>query len=137
MVERICPRCQHGNPLDDRFCGACGTALDRNELAPRSDGSITIAGRQVPMRQIRQVGQAVALSLAAVAAEAGIAWLAKQTQRGTTPVVGDPQPIVRAAQPRSSGENVVTIVSHRIVEVWEEGKLARQTVERHLWRREG
>jgi hypothetical protein len=29
-----------------------------------------------------------------------------------------------------------TIISQRVVEIWERGELVRQVVERHVWRRE-
>jgi hypothetical protein len=28
-------------------------------------------------------------------------------------------------------------LSQRVVEIWDEGRLTRQVVEKHLWRREG
>ncbi len=143
MVERICPACQHGNPIENRFCGACGAALDRNELARRDEGAIVIAGQSIPLAQVKQVTRAVALGLAAVAAEAGIAWLRRRAEGGnlaaiagnTLSAIQKPQPDV--VTPASSAGNVVTIVSQRVVEVWEQGGLTRQIVEKHVWRREG
>jgi len=143
MVERICPACQHGNPIENRFCGACGAALDRNELARHDEGALVIAGQSIPLAQVKQVTRAVALGLAAVAAEAGIAWLRRRAERGdlaaiagnTLSALQKPQPDV--ITPAASVGNVVTIVSQRVVEVWEHGDLTRQIVEKHVWRREG
>lgn len=140
MVERICPRCQHGNPLENRFCGACGCSLDRNELAPRVENGLTLAGHQLPARQLRQVGQAMAVGLAALAAEVGLAWLKRRLDQGALPTSSTLAPLARAsaapAEPAAETP-MVTIVSQRVVEIWEQGSLARQVVERHVWRKQG
>src|SRR5512138_268163 len=81
MVERICPACQHGNPLDDRFCGKCGAPLERQLPARRGDAPLVVAGRQLPVTW-QQFGRTVALSVAALAAEAGLAWLRKRMESG-------------------------------------------------------
>lgn len=139
MVERICPACRHANPLENRFCGACGAGLEPDALALRSEGTISIAGQQLPVAQIKQVGQAVAMGLVAVAAEAGLAWLRNRAQRAGLPtVVPTPAPERTALAPRPAEPitQVVTVVSQRVVEVWEQGRLARQVVEKHVWRKE-
>lgn len=145
MVERICPACQHGNPMENRYCGACGAPLDRNDLVRREPDAIVIAGQSIPLAQVKQVTKAVVLGLAAVAAEAGLAWLKRRAERGdlasaaanpvTSPPKSEPQQVV-PTQP-SAANNVVTIFSQRVVEVWEYGGLTRQIVEKHIWRREG
>ena len=40
-----CPRCQHENPGEQKFCGACGTSLTANPsgLPARSHAEITTA----------------------------------------------------------------------------------------------
>lgn len=137
MVERICPACQHGNPLENRFCGACGSSLSPDALAPRAEAALTIAGRPIPTTQIAEVGKVVALGLATIAAEAGIAWLRRRAERAGAPAPAAQQPaaaVVPKTDPAAS--NVVTIISQRVVEVWEQGGLARQVVERHVWRKE-
>jgi len=145
MVERICPAYQHSNPIDNRFCGACGAALDRNDLVRRDEGAIVIAGQTIPLAQVKQVTKAVALGLAAVAAEAGIAWLRRRAERGdlgaiagnTLAAIQKPAPQADVTAPTTPVGHVVTIVSQRVVEVWEHGGLTRQIVEKHVWRREG
>ena len=151
MVERICPQCQNANPLENRFCGSCGAALDRQQLAPRRPAALALSNANVPA-QLRQIGGAVALSLAALAAEAGMAWLRHKVDQlhavpphltaqspAATPVVRPvPQPPQTRIVPQAQLNNdTVTIISQRIVEVWEQGVMTRQTVERSLWRREG
>src|SRR6266542_6494739 len=92
MVERICPACQHGNPLDDRFCGKCGAPLERQLPARHGNAPLAVAGRQLPITW-QQFGKTVALSVAALAAEAGLAWLRKRIEIGTTNI---PAPLARA-----------------------------------------
>lgn len=144
MVERICPQCQNGNPLENRFCGRCGASLERHDLASNSETSLIIGGVQLPARQVRQVGQALALSLAALAAEAGMAWLRRRVDQISVPetrpqVVTQPAPQRTAIVPARQApvNQIVTVISSRVVEVWEHGELTRQTVERSFWRREG
>ncbi len=141
MVERICPACQHGNPLENHFCGACGASLERHELARREQGAIMIAGQSIPMAQIKQVSKAVAVGLAALAAEAGIAYLKRRAERMGVPTtalaVRPTTSSALAPQAAEQAARVVTIVSQRVVEVWEQGSLARQIVEKHVWKKTG
>ena len=143
MVERICPACQHGNPLDDRFCGKCGAPLERQLPARRGDAPLAVAGRQLPVTW-QQFGKTVALSVAALAAEAGLAWLRKRIETGTINTAAPlarPLPTTRpattesSALKRSSAANVVTIMSQRVIEIWEGEDGRRQISERHFWRR--
>lgn len=141
MVERICPSCQHGNPLDDHFCGKCGSALVRQLPARREDTRLTVAGRQLPVTW-QQFGKTMALSVAALAAEAGLAWLRRRVDSpGTQPtslartiVDAATAPKTTALAPRPSG-SVVTIVSERLIEMWESSDGHRHVSERHVWRR--
>lgn len=146
MIERVCPQCQHGNPLENRFCGRCGASLERTELAPQQQTGLARAGSAVPI-PLKQVGQTVVVSLAALAAEAGLAWLRRRVERihiphqsatpHTTAMVRPTpakQPVPTTPAPVHS---IVTIFSQRVVEVWDKDGLVRQTIERSVWRREG
>ncbi len=152
MVERICPQCQHGNPIENRFCGHCGAPMERSDLVPEEgQNSLTNLTEQVPV-PMRQLGQAVLVSMAALAAEAGIAWLRRRINhinhppptQPTTQVVTYPvsQPVIHATpQPMMTMVPAqrpprVTIQSQRTVETWEHGILKQQTIERNIWRRE-
>lgn len=139
MVERICPACQHGNPIENRYCGACGASLEHNALATRRDDALVIAGQSIPLAQVKQVGRAVAVGLAAVAAEAGIAWLKRRAERAGVPSTALTARPAAEALPQAAGPvaNVVTIVSQRVVEIWDRGSLTRQIVEKHVWKKEG
>jgi hypothetical protein len=142
MVERICPSCQHSNPLDDRFCGKCGAQLERQLPMRRPDARLTIAGRDLPVTW-KQFSRTVALSVAALAAEAGLAWLRRRIDSGPSAasiVPSGAAPSQRAAVGETTAlprpiRNVVTIVSQRVVEISEGGDGTRRVVERHFWRR--
>ncbi len=136
MVERICPACQHGNPLNDHYCGKGGVPLERQLLARRDAAPMVVAGRQLPVTW-QQFGKTMALSVAALAAEAGLAWLRRRIESGpasTSTALARPsaRPAEVAKSPVSS---VVTIVSQRVIEVWESADGKKQISERHFWRR--
>ena len=131
MVERICPACQHGNPLENRFCGNCGHGLEQQLPAVRQPSAIALAGAALPVPW-KQVSKTVAIGIATLAAEAGLAWLKRKVEGGNAPATTALVP-TRPAQPAS---DVVTIVSQRVLEVWEGGDLTRRVVERNFWRKE-
>ena len=134
MVERICSRCEHGNPLEHRYCGACGAPLVRDALVPRGaqptpeSTSLTIAGRSVSLQRVQQVGGAVALSLVALAAEAGLAYLARRVRQP------DSSAPLAKFDPATPG---VTVVSKRVIEFYEHGQRVSHVVDTHIWRKEG
>jgi hypothetical protein len=142
MVERICPACQHANPVDDRFCGKCGAPMERQLPARRGDTRLTVAGRNLPVTW-QQLGKTVALSAAALAAEAGLAWLRRRIEAGPTATpaaLARPAANAGAAPAETSAlarqaSSIVTIVSQRVIEVWDSGDGKRQISERHFWRR--
>src|SRR6185503_5861970 len=102
MVERICPTCQHGNPIDDRFCGKCGAPLERQMLARRPASQLTVAGRNLPVTW-QQLGKTVALSAAALVAEVGLAWLRRRIEGGpAAPSAAPLANIVPTARPAAS-----------------------------------
>lgn len=146
MLEQICPECQHGNPLDNRFCGQCGESLTGHAIVPRQETGLTVAGYRLPAEQLKQVGQTVAMSLLAIAAEAGLAWLRRRVgQVDTAPRVTKPQVSkTPAATPKTAivptpsmpARRIVSIFSQHVVSVWGEDGFVRQSVERITWRRE-
>jgi hypothetical protein len=140
MIERICPACQHGNPLDDRFCGKCGAPLERQLPMRRPEAHLTIAGRELPVTW-KQLSRTLALSVAALAAEAGVAWLRRRMDASPAPAapfqvapVAQPAPAETTALTRSLG-SVITVVSQRIIEIRDTGDGAQRVTERTFWRR--
>ena len=78
MVERICPRCKHGNPMDNRFCGQCGCSIEPQSEQPSLVAATgTALAKYVPQvpDEVKQMGKTLAISLAALAAEASLTWL--------------------------------------------------------------
>jgi hypothetical protein len=70
-----CPQCRQENPPRNRFCGSCGAPLTSDEqLATREEHRPVPAGRAWPTK-FGPVGKVLAVSLAALAAEAGLSWL--------------------------------------------------------------
>jgi hypothetical protein len=134
MVERICPACQHGNPVTDRYCGKCGVPLERLLPARRIPGQITLAGRDLPVSW-RQVGRTVALGAAALAAEVGIAMIRKYVEGGqpaTTTSLARRSP--GGSEAAQTGASVVTIISQRVVEILDT-PAGRTISEKSFWRK--
>jgi hypothetical protein len=97
-----------------------------------------VAGHQLPV-SLRQVGTGLAIGLAAIAAEAGMAWLRGRVERVGAAAV-PPKTTQLAVRPQATGEpsvvgEITTIVSQRVLEVWENGELTRKVIERAAWRK--
>ena len=103
MEERstLCPQCQHGNPRENRFCGACGAPLTSGgQIVRRPENIPTTASRGLLPDELKPVGKALAVGLATLAAEAGLAWLRRRAEgsdrpslpatRGTEPAIPEP-----------------------------------------------
>jgi hypothetical protein len=138
MVERICPTCQQANPVDDRFCGKCGAQMERQLPARIADARLTIAGRNLPVTW-QQLGKTVAFSAAALAADVGLAWLRRRLEAGpSAPTTALAQRAPAASDTAATGRvagSIVTIISQRVIEVWDSGDGKRQINEKHIWRR--
>ncbi|MBC8163090.1 MAG: zinc ribbon domain-containing protein [Roseiflexaceae bacterium] len=136
MVERICPACQSANPLDDRFCGKCGGPLERQVLARRGGGALTIAGRSLPVTW-RQVGKTAALGAAALVAEAGLIWLRRRLEQpsGETALAKRFATPAKRATASPAESNVVTIVSQRVIQIFQKDDGAVEINDRHVWQR--
>ena len=137
MVERICPACQHGNPLDDRYCGKCGVPLERQVLARRGEGALTIAGHHLPVTW-RQVGKTAALGAAALVAEVGMVWLRRKLAQpdGADAALAKIQatPVKRGGNASQQG-SAVTIVSQRVIQILRKDDGVVEINDRHMWQR--
>jgi hypothetical protein len=87
-----CPRCSQDNPPRNHFCGSCGALLTSGEqLAKRQEHSPVRAGRAWPAK-LGPVSKALAVGVAAIAAEAGLSWLQRRIgteERSSLPAVRD------------------------------------------------
>ncbi|MBC8162044.1 MAG: zinc ribbon domain-containing protein [Roseiflexaceae bacterium] len=137
MVERVCPACQHGNPLENHFCGQCGQSLEQQLPAVRQPAALLRASAALPVPW-KQVGKTVAIGLATLAAEAGVAWLRRKAEHVNLPAVPATAPTraLATTRPSQPASDAVTVVSQRVLEVWEQGDLTRKVVERTFWRKE-
>lgn len=136
MVERICPACQHANPLDDRFCGKCGTPLERQVLARRPESVLTIAGRNLPVSW-QQVGKTAALGAAAIVAEVGLAWLKRKLE---SPPASKETSLAKTFAPPAKRDakiegKVITIMSQRVIEIFQQDDGKVQINDKHMWQR--
>lgn len=120
MIERVCPRCQAGNPADHLYCGTCGTSLNQ-PLTRRAPASLAQRTIRLPAHW-KQASKVVALSVATLAAEAGLAWLQRRQQAATPP----------ATLPSRQRSQVVAI-GRRISETWIDGQLQHRTDEQIMW----
>ena len=137
MVERICAECQHGNPLDDRYCGKCGTPLERQVLARRGEGALTVAGLNLPVTW-RQVGKTAALGAAAIVAEVGLSWLRRKLETPANPTTALAKSFPTAIKPSAKKDahgSAVTIISQRVIEIFQNPDGKVQINDRHVWQK--
>lgn len=135
MTQKLCPSCAAQNPLENRYCGRCGSRLDQPLVAPRT-AELTI-GRSplLPGPTLRQVGRAAAASLVAVAAEAGLAWLRRRAgqSRPSLPALRQPASSPPAKALPAPAGRVSAIFGRRIVRRWQQGRQGQETVEEEVW----
>ncbi len=118
VIERICRHCQAANPEQQRFCGNCGTPLEQ-PLQRRSSAALALRPINIPARW-RQTGKVMALGVATLVAEAGVAWLRRQQAKQRYP-----QPVAAATR--------VYALRQRVLERWSKGQLQERTIEQTLW----
>ena len=80
MAEQTpCPRCQHANPPENRFCGWCGASLGASgDLVARREGNLAVMGHTLSVTP-GPVGKALAVGLVTLAVRAGLSWLGRRT----------------------------------------------------------
>ena len=113
-----CPRCRHENPPRNRFCGSCGIRLTSGEqLATRQEHRPVLAARAWPSK-LGPAGKALAVGVAAIAAEAGLSWL--QRRIGTED--RSSLPAVRDAGSASGGYLVSQSLEEILLQAWEDSR---------------
>jgi hypothetical protein len=118
MTEQAaCPLCRHENPPGNRFCGSCGVRLTSGEqLATRQEHRPVQAGRAWTAK-LGPAGKALAVGVAAIAAEAALSWL-QQRRIGTEE--RSSLPAVRDAGSASRGYLLGQSLEEVLVQVWED-----------------
>lgn len=125
MMQRICTHCQYSNPADNHYCGQCGATL--YALVPQGKKEMLPVGPS--STQLQQIGQTVAVGLLALAAEAGLAYLRRRFGSETMPTRQDPIDLTPFQTPFPPP----TMVSLRVTEVHQNGRLIQRTVEKMAW----
>ncbi|GAB4111793.1 MAG: zinc ribbon domain-containing protein [Roseiflexaceae bacterium] len=138
MVERICPACRYGNTVKSHYCNKCGAPLEQLVPANQESHALMRIGRNLPVNW-RQLGTTVALGAAALAAEAGLAWLRRRAEAPAAlarrPASANPQLPTQATEPPADARSGTTIISERIIEVRDSGDGQRTITDRHTWRK--
>lgn len=135
MTRKLCPSCAAQNPLENHYCGRCGSRLDQPLVAPRTSPLTIGRSPLLPAPTLRQVGRAAAASLVAIAAEAALAWLRRRAEQGqpSLPTRQKPASALPAkALPAPSGR-VSAVFGRRIVRRWQQGRQGQETVEEEVW----
>jgi len=113
-----CPLCRHENPLGNRFCGSCGAPLMSGEqLATRQDHRPVRTARAWPSK-LGPAGKALAVGMAAIAAEAGLSWL--QRRIGTEE--RSSLPGVRGVGSAPRGYLVSQSLEEVLLQAWEDSR---------------
>lgn len=135
MIERACPECQTNNPMKNRFCGHCGAPLTREAIAPFAGSKLTVGRGEMPMAQLRQVGQAVAVSLLTIAAEAGLNWLRRRLEAEPANVdAPSGAALVPQSHPRPERGSYTAVYHEEVVELQPKRRgLIRRAVSRTIW----
>lgn len=126
-----CPRCRHDNPTENRYCGRCGASLTSNKLlvARREEHSPARVVRSLPAN-LGPTGKALAVGLAALAAEAGLLWLRRRVERADQPMVPATQDSKPTVTESTLTENLIS-ESLEEVSTW----LGQGDYQRHTFRR--
>jgi hypothetical protein len=111
-----CPRCRQENPPRNRFCGACGAPLTSGEhLATREEHHPVPAARAWPAK-LSPAGKALAVGVAALAADAGLSWLRRRIGAEDRSSV----PAVRGLGSASRGYLVRQSLEEVLIQTWED-----------------
>ena len=121
-----CLLCQHENPPENRFCGSCGTRLTSGEqLATRQEHYPVPATRAWPT-MLGPAGKALAVGVAALAAEASLSWLRRKLQAEAR----SSMPTIRGANSTSGGCLVSQSLEEILVQTWGENSGSRVFAQR-------
>jgi hypothetical protein len=118
MTEREvpCPRCRQENPPRNRYCGSCGAPLTSGEqLATRQEHRPVPASRAWPAK-LGPVGKALAVGVAALAAEASLSWLRRKIGAEDRSSL----PALRGAGSAPRGYLVSQSLEEVLVQMWED-----------------
>lgn len=142
MALQTCPNCRSSSPAGSSYCGNCGAELRQGSLIISQPQPIEISDGQLATPQLKALAATVAVSLAALLAEAGLIYLQRRVSRMERPSFSLRRRRARVAEetaivPVEKGNGrVITVVSERVVEEKRWGRPVRRVVERFAWRGE-
>ena len=151
---KTCPICRQQNPSANSFCGKCGADLaetnradlDREDkaLLIRRPTPIEIRENQLATPQAKALVVTIAVGVATLLAEAGLAYLQRRVSEMERPSLSlrrskkavDEKSIIIPPNSKRPPDRVITVVSERVIEEKRWGRPARRIVERMAWRGE-
>lgn len=136
MVQQICPHCRDSNPMENRYCGQCGASL--TQLVPHGRSPLVVRQPGLPVPQLKQVGQTVAVGLLAIAAEAGLKWLQRRLNEPETiqsPPANKETAVATAVTPHRAPQGVTAVYQEETIETqeWTRHGWVRRTITRAAW----
>jgi hypothetical protein len=134
MADLLCPVCNAANHSNSRYCRRCGSDLFHDvTVVPAQSTSLQRMSRALPAKQVKQVSQAVAVSVAALALEVGISWMRKRLREQkieTLPAVQDTKAtVIRPNERQIVRRDGSTMFRHRTTQLWHNGQLTHEIVE--------
>ena len=105
-----CPRCQHANPQENRFCGWCGTSLGAgSDLVARREGNPMVMGRSLSVKP-GPFGQALAVGMVTLVLKAGLSWLRRRTTAEDRPSTSTTRELEIAVSERLLGQSLEEVL---------------------------
>lgn len=134
MADLLCPVCNAANGSASRYCRRCGSDLFHDvTVVPARPSSLQKMSRALPSKQVKQVSQAVAVSVAALALEVGISWMRKRLREHkieTLPTVQEQKAtVIRPNERQITRREGSTMMRHRTTQFWRNGELSHEIVE--------
>ena len=142
MALQTCPNCRSGSPVGSSYCSNCGAELRQGSLIISQPQPIQVSDGQLATPQLKALAATVAVSLAALLAEAALNYLQRRVSRMERPAFSLRIRRARAAEETAiipvdkQNGRVITVVSERVVEEKRWGRPVRRVVERFTWRGE-
>lgn len=134
MVERVCQNCRAGNAIEAHYCIKCGTPLERQLPARQETSPLAVIGRNLPVSW-KQVGRGAALGVAAMAVELGVAALRRKLEQGSAPRPASSSQSTSIKPSSSTSQEIITILSQRVIEIFDHSDGKRTINDRHIWRK--
>lgn len=141
--QKLCSTCGVANPAGNRYCGQCGHGLRLEPVKSNHSLVIDQTGQLVPGIDTRQMARTLAVSVAALTAEAALLYLRRrirQDSKRSITAQKAAEPVNRAQRLRNAGVGLLTgavlVIAERQLIESENGRPVRQLIERTFYRRD-